>query len=289
MNSLSADLVPFLGRASILIAKQVGWKVCEETPNGSQRGTVTFEALEVIAGEEPRVGESISVAFERRSDPEMRFRTAANHWNTLALQEGDLLLLACRHDGDWTALAAHQVLSTTAAEVEQVRRCSAIEKARSPIEALQETLGGGRSILRDYAVQALTERGGASREVAAEMLGRAIESASAAPRDRAELADRLIAGRLFAPARGADPTNRRVFGILARGLGRDAGSEFRERWIDLLEYCLRSEGIRGALIRSVPADVSARVVEVLHEAAADSSKDDPGTAEALFNLWTLEE
>lgn len=291
MTTLSADLVPFIGRASVLLARLAGLKVSEESADSSQSGTVTlevFEVFEMFAGEEPRVGDSIAVPFERRNTPELRFRNPANHWNKLALQEGDLLVSACRRDGDWTVLAARQVESATCVEVDHVRRCCAIERSRGPVEALQEALSGGKSILRAYAFEGLTERGIVPREAAAEMLERAIESRNAAPRERVDLADRFVSGRLFDPERSADPTNRRVVGTLARGLVRDADSEFRGDWIDLIEYCLRREAIRTALVRSVPADVSTRVLELLHEAASDTSKGDPATAEALFNIWTLE-
>ena len=120
MDSLAYDLVLYLHEpATCAVLVRILERVPGQSPPGYDNGILRCNVEEVIHGPVAGSTHAISVPYSRLVDPLLRAKSAINHWNTLTLGDGDLLLLVCKpaaDGGTWEALSGNQVASNKAEE-----------------------------------------------------------------------------------------------------------------------------------------------------------------------------
>ena len=284
-EELSGDLVPFISEAdtSLVLVKieNVQLEPRREMDMDLEVGSIRCQVVEVFRGPALNKGDIINLPARRIADPLIRARNNFDQWNNLPLEQGRYLLLACRPlraPSDWRALAARAVESPRSPAVAALRQCVVIEQFRGADERkremIEEALQSPEDLERYYALDALGRRALASREMAVEMIRRAIVSTATTPESKLELGASLTGNMFFNKGEKAEGSNPAVVASLARGLVNEPDLKRRLNWARYLASCIlvefspRTEAdkeIRLSLIKSVQDPSAAKVLTALTE------------------------
>jgi hypothetical protein len=298
---LSADLVPFISSTDVQMlltrVDDVHLVEARDVDPPVERGRVTLEVLEGLSDSSVRAGARIVVPAQRIADPIVRVRNAFDQWNVLPLVRGDVLIVAVRpmaSAGLSDAVAARQIGSPSAPEVQQIRQAYAIERFAGPPETkqamLEAAIMGGDELLTEYGLDALQRRAVLGREAGARVIAAAIGAASVTPDARLQLAEGLT--DLFDPERNADATNVLIVRTIAAALAAAPDSESRAAWASSLAAILLTEftakpevdrQVRTTLIRKVDKPTAREMIAML-SAIAEQDPDDV-QVRALLRAW----
>jgi hypothetical protein len=304
-EELSGDLVPFISEAdtSLVLVKiaNVQLDPRREMDRDLEEGTIRCQVVEVFRSTSLNKGDIINLPARRIADPLIRARNNFDQWNNLPLEQGQHLLLACRlalAPSLWKALAARAVESPRSPAVAALRQCALIEQFRGgderKREMIEEALQSPEDLERYYALDALGRRALFSREVAVEMIRRAIVSTATAPESKLELGASLTGNIFFNKGKRAEGSNPAVVAGLARGLVNEPDLRRRLNWARYLASCIlvefspRTEAdkeIRLSLIKSVQDPSPAKVLAALTELSGVGASDEQEIVRELIEAW----
>jgi hypothetical protein len=276
---LAADLVPLISDPAISMIVASVERVQSTTRNEGglpvETGWVALRVVDVINSPVLYRGTTIQIPFKRIAD-RSRVKDIRDAWNSLPLQQGTLLLLACSQvSGTWIGRAGRSLSGLNDPLIAAARQCYAIE--RMPIaqpekrDQLEAALGAQQDLLVFYALDALGRRSLFGRETGAATVGRAIVSQSIPPEEKLELANYLTRSYFFAAQYLADRANAIVLAAISRGLVDDSDTERQFEWFENLRSCIfdfsEPEEViaRRELIRSVRTPPPEQVVAILTE------------------------
>jgi hypothetical protein len=302
-EGLSPDLIPFISQPEVSMAvvavMTTQWTRHKDQDLDVESGPVTFQVRRAIHGDLPE-GRSIEVQATRVLEPTARVRHNFDAWNTLSLDPGELMIFAARPGGKagtWIGVAARQVSTPDAAEVNAVRRAYAIEHADGDIAAkggmLHEALRSEQEILLFYALDHLRRNAAQQREAGTQVLANAI--ASAPPSEQTlELGRALTAAEFFRRSAGADRVNTMVVVSLVKALVQENDSGRRASWALLVSSCVLMDftgdqaengKIRSALIQSAEMPEAGWVVSTIASAESSATPDAKPLLGRLRRAW----
>lgn len=302
---LTGDLVPWIsdpGAHGVAVTvMQVDLKAMPGQVPATAAGTVGVRVDEVLSSTTLAVGDLVSLPVQQVTDPSVRVRNAADHWNVLELKAGRHWSLMCRVGADKQhalALAAVELAPDNPAELPALRAAYTLERSvragRPDLEAFARGLVAATDTLHRYALDSLARRQVFGRDQGAAVLTRAASSLASADNRLVDAATFALRTGLFAAAQGADPANASIVSLIAGGLVAEKDEARRVRWVRLLTAsCLgefsedpqRDAETRRQLLRAVKTPSAADVVKALENQAGRS--DEPGRAlvQRVIEAW----
>jgi hypothetical protein len=181
--------------------------------------------------------------------------------------------------------------------VVEARRAVEIEYHVPPQQqasALQEALIAGKSILREYAIDAALNREKVPRMKAVQMLGAAISSPATSSNDKLTLGVALGGSDPFVDAPQTDPANILRVSILTRAMVAERNPDQRMNWINVLSSRVmrgfsddpaEDQAARTSLIRAVRDPEPGQVIAALESQAALGSDSQKQFVQRLQNAW----
>lgn len=302
--ALSPDLVPFFADqvASLIAAKVVGRQEGREGKNELETGTLKLVVERVIHSPTLKRGDAIETPFARIADPDIRDRNQFDQWNSLTLEQGELLLLFVKPSPPpplYIALAAEPLASLDDPELGAAERCYQIELHNGDPSAkrqlLTNALEGTADLSRFYAVDFLTHRHAFDRKTASAIFEAAISSANIPAEARSELGFKLASADLFDQKLGAEPVNVSIVSALAKQFVSAPNTASAQEWLGFLSSCVsrefssdaqRDREMRSALVKAVRDPSPQQVISALTTAVRSASDpDEAAVAKRLLSVW----
>lgn len=301
---LSGDLGPVISRPELSMVvgriEKTRWTRTVEDSIERDIGPLEIRVLEVVHGAAPHKDDLISVPARRVADPLIRVKNRHDYWNALRLNPGDTLLLALRpaEPNHWMAVAADQIESPAAPEVEAARRAYRIEEApgdmRQKSQMLEYALTSNQDLLESYAVDSVTRHAGSDRDTGVDLLHKAILSPQTAPDRKLDLAFTLTEDPFLKREKKADAANQTVVATLATALVHERDPENAAAWARLLGSAVLMEysadpdvnhKIMLELIGSPRNPPPQTVTNALSHVAAHGDAEDKEIANELLKAW----
>jgi hypothetical protein len=265
-----------------------------------EQGTLTVQAVDVLRGEQVKVGAKLTIPFSRIADPAERIRRRFDQWNVLPLDAGSQLLFAanCTPTGVCEALAGQGVSSPTDPAVAELREAVQLQAFEGESDRrerlLEEALLKGKALLRRYALDAITVHGMVDRVAGVQILDRVIRSPQTTPDEKVELGFRVLDPALFQEERHADRANRLVVSLLVNALVTEPDPEHHVHWMQYLANTLlrsfsddaaESARVKESLIRPIPKDLFERARDILMQRSVKGQPDEEAMAKDLLAVW----
>lgn len=264
-------------------------------------GPLEIRVLEVVHGETPRKDETIEVPARRVKDPIIRVKNRYDYWNALPLEPGDILLMAGRFaepPNRWKALAANQIESPTAPEVDAARRAYRIEEApgdlREKSQMVEYALTSNQDLLQNYAVDYVTRHADSDRDTGVELLHKAIASPQTAADRKLDLGFALAGDPFLRRDKKADPANQTIVATLAAALIHERDPEDAATWsrmlgsavlMDYSDDAKENHAVEMALVHSPRNPPAQNVTHALSGVASHGDPEDREIAMNLIKAW----
>jgi len=302
-SPLSGDLVPRIFDATIaLLLVKIAGVTQSSVTDGREQGMLGAGVVEVFRDHELKPGAQLTIPFSRILDPDQQIAQRFDRWNVLPLEDGTHLLLAanCSPTGRCDALAAESVASPAAPAVAELRDAVRVESFQGDLEEkqrlLEDALVRGKTLLRRYALDAITVHDAVGRVGAVQILQNAIRSAQTTPDEKIEIGFRVLDPGVFQEERHADRANRLALALLINALVDESDREHQVQWMQFVANILlrpfspvpgETRPILQSLVRPIPEDVIERTRQILAQMALRSEQDARDMAKDLLAVLML--
>jgi len=254
--------------------------------------------LEVFQGDKLKPSDKIEIHHQRRG---FNKNFGSDGWDSLPLKEGGFLILNAKPAKTptlWVAIAGKPVNSQNSLEVEELKKCYEIEnlkgEQKKKEQLLERGLMEGKSILRSYALNALSYRKLIPRTIAVDIIGRVISKIKDSD-VKDTFARPLYSLGLFMQGNDVpDSVDTKILTILAREFIKESEGKNWFNWVQNLTVTLqefnedekKDNAIRKKFILSLDRSLLKNVQTTLRKLSKKGTDDEKETTLELVKVWT---